>query len=52
MTADSWDYLALAGVAALAIGMWLTYGLGPMLIVLGALLLIAGIGGAANPMRR
>lgn len=52
MTLGDWDYLAIAGLIALTAGIWLTFGVGPMLIVLGVIVLLIGIGGATRPVRR
>jgi hypothetical protein len=53
MKLDKWDYLALTGLLLLAAGIWMAFGPGTMLIVLGVIFLLAGVGGAASPnMRR
>lgn len=53
MKLDKWDYLALTGLLLLAVGVWMAFGPGTMLIVLGVIFLLAGVGGAASPnMRR
>lgn len=41
-----WDYVAIAGVLFMAAGVWMTFGVGPTLILLGILLTAAGVGGA------
>lgn len=50
-TIDLYDGLTLAGLALLAVGLWLLVGWAGLLALLGALLLTAGIMGAMRAGR-
>lgn len=43
-----WDYMAIAGMLVTALGVWLTFGIGPALILAGILVTLIGVGGAAR----
>lgn len=48
MKLGDWDYLVAFGLIATAAGVWMTFGMGPTLMLVGILVTLVGIGGAAR----
>lgn len=45
---DRWDLLCLTGLVCLVAGLWIWFGLGPALAVVGGLVLALGVLGGLN----